>query len=186
MMARKKNVTAHILVSIFFLASLATFLWFGTSFALGDLGLVVDKIEDSGRVEQCKYCGRFIKPGSIHRDAEVLLGNQLKERLTEKGVGYHDGKKKAGSLHVLVYRFQERKGGNYAVDKPASVGFHLHLMEDGGVKRVFVFDEAQQSLSQNVFDIGKFLQRGGKWVTAEELSREGIKAGLEYLLEGIE
>jgi hypothetical protein len=186
MMARKKNVTARILVRLFFLISLATFAWFGTSFALGDLGLVVEKIEDSGRVEQCKYCGRFIKPGSIHRDADVLLGNQIRERLTEKGVGFQEGKKKAGFLHVLVYRFQERKGGNYAVDKPASVGFHLHLMEDSSVRRVFVFDESQQSLSQNVFDIGKFFQRGGKWVTAEELSREGIKAGLEYLLEGME
>jgi hypothetical protein len=59
-------------------------------------------------------------------------------------------------------------------------------MEGATVGKVFVFDESQQALSQNVLGIGKFFKRGGKWVTSEDLSNEGIEAGLNYLTEGLE
>jgi hypothetical protein len=186
MMPVKKTVSASLPVRIPLILCAMILACFGTASALGDLGIVIEKVEDSGRIEQCKYCGRFIKLGNIHKDAEVVVGNQLKKYLTEKGFGYQEGMRKAGYVNVLIYRFEERQGGDYAVDRPASIGMHLHLMEEKAVRRVFVFDESQQALSQNVFDVGKFFRRGGKWVTAEALSNEGVKAGVRYLLEAEE
>ena len=98
-------------------------------------------------------------------------------------MGYTDGTKKGQPyIHVLIYRFQERKGGNFAVEKPASVAFHMHLMKDGVLGRVFAYSEEQKALTQNILTMGKFLKRGAKWVTADELAEEGINAGLNDLV----
>jgi hypothetical protein len=53
-------------------------------------------------------------------------------------------------IHVLVYRFQERKGGNFAVEKPASVAFHMHLMKNRMVGKIFAYSEEQKALTQNL------------------------------------
>jgi len=153
------------------------------SFAFGDLGIVVERFEDGGKIDQCSYCGRFVKVGNVHKDAELILGKALKEGLTARDIGYRENDKEGMYLQLLVYRFEERKGGNFAVDKPASVGFHMHLMEAGTVRRVFVFDESQEALTDNLFNIGKFFRRGAKWLTVEELSRDGINQGLNDLIE---
>jgi hypothetical protein len=103
--------------------------------------------------------------------------------LTDRDVGYTDGTKEGQPyIHMLIYRFQERKGGNIAAEKPASVAFHMHLMKDGVVGRVFTYSEEQKALTQNILTMGKFLKRGGKWVTAVELAEEGINAGLNQLI----
>jgi hypothetical protein len=41
------------------------------------------------------------------------------------------------------------------------------------------FDETQQSLSQNLFQLGTFLSRGGRWVTAKEMATTGLNNILE-------
>jgi hypothetical protein len=154
-------------------------------FATQDLGVYVDRLEDPEKTDKCRYCGKHIKAGNIHKDAERIIMNRLKEGLMEKGVGYVEGKERTRYINVFIYRFEERRGGNFAADKPAGVGFHMHLIEDNNIIRIFVFDETQQALSENVLNIGKFFRRGGKWLTAGELSEEGIKKGLDYLLENI-
>ena len=153
--------------------------------AAGDVGIVVEKFEskDNEKIDVCKYCGKFINKGIIHSDAEKIVKEKLQQALTERGVGYRDGKEKQPYISVLIYRFQERKGGNFAVDKPAGVGFHMHLIEGTVVGRTFVFDEDQKALSQDILHIGKFFSRGGKWITADKLAEEGINKGTDYLLE---
>ena len=155
----------------------------GLCLGFGDLGIVLERVEDTGKIDRCKYCGKFMQVGNIHKDAEVVLGNLLREALTGRATGYRTDGGKGTYINLLVYRFEERKGGNFAVDRPAGVGFHMHLMEDGALKRVFVFDEDQQALTDNLLGIGKFFRRGAKWVTVEDLSREGINQGLGDLLE---
>jgi hypothetical protein len=152
-------------------------------FAFGDLGIAVERFEDGGKMDQCPYCGKFLKAGDIRKDAELVLGKTLKENLAARDIGYRENDRKGMHLQLLVYRFVERKGGNFAADRPAGVGFHMHLMENDTVRRVFVFDENQEALSDNLFNIGKFFRRGAKWLTVEELSRDGIKQGLNDLLE---
>lgn len=152
-------------------------------FAFGDLGIVVERFEDGGKIDRCPYCGKLVKAGNVHKDAELILGKALKDGLTARDIGYRENDKEGTYLELLVYRFEERKGGNFAVDRPAGVGFHMHLMESGTVRRVFVFDESQEALSNNLFNIGKFFRRGAKWLTVEELSRDGINQGLNDLVE---
>ena len=76
-----------------------------------------------------------------------------------------------------VYRFAERVGRNYSAESPASVAFGVHILraKDGRVIWSRHFDETQRALSDNLFEIGTFFKRGGKWVTAEEMARMALE-----------
>jgi hypothetical protein len=152
-------------------------------YTIGDLGVVVEKMEGAGEVKKCNYCGRFMKVGNIPKDAHVTLGNIIRENLSARDVGYRKDNDNGNYINLLVYRYEERVGGNFGAEKPAGVGFHMHLMENKVLKRVFTFDEDQQALSENLFNIGKFFRRGAKWLTVEELSRDAINQGLDVILE---
>ena len=44
-----------------------------------------------------------------------------------------------------------------------------------------IFDETQQPLSENVFRLGTFLKRGGKWITVDQLAQEGVEKVVDDL-----
>ena len=167
-------VAAFLLVSAF-AASLG--------YAIGDLGIVVEKMEGTEEVKKCTYCGRFMKVGTIPKGSDATLNNILRESFAARGVGYRNDKNNGNYINLLIFRYEERVGGNLGVDKPAGLGFHMHLMENNVLKRVFTFDEDQQALSENLFNLNKFLRRGAKWLTVEELSRDAINQGLDVILE---
>ncbi len=75
-----------------------------------------------------------------------------------------------------IYRFRERVGSDYAAESPASVAFTVAMVRvsDGSVVWSAVFDETQHSLMENLFNIGTFFKRGGKWLTAEQLAVYGL------------
>ena len=75
-----------------------------------------------------------------------------------------------------IYRFEQRAGNSLSVSTPASVAFAMELIRvaDGRVIWNRAFDETQRSLDQNMFKLGSFLKRGGKWLTAEELAVAGL------------
>jgi len=170
-----------------------TFLILGCFFLAGfiaaegaepEIGIYADPVRDQG-LTSCPRCGRPIRPGPIHQDAEAILLDELRQGLADSGVKYRLGGSDARSIEVLVFRFQERQGGNFAVDKPASVGFHLHLINQKRLVRVFEFDETQQPLSDNILKFGAFLRRGAKWITAGQLAAEGIEKGIVYFQEDL-
>jgi hypothetical protein len=76
-----------------------------------------------------------------------------------------------------IYRFRQRVGSSLGADSPASVAFAMELIRvaDGRVIWRRPFDQTQQSLDQNLLEVGKFFKRGGKWITAEALASEGLK-----------
>jgi hypothetical protein len=151
-------------------------------FAVSDTGLSVEKAEDGGRVVKCPYCGRYMKVGKVRGDAVETVERQVKAGLLGRDMASADGAKERESINVLIFRWEERQGGELSVEKPASVGFHMHLMVGSTLRKVYVFDEYQQSLSENVLSAGKFFRRGMIWVTADDLSREGVENGLSRLL----
>jgi hypothetical protein len=65
----------------------------------------------------------------------------------------------------------------------ARVEFYLFLLnvQKERVASVFHFNQEQAALSENVFTFPRFVERGGQWITAEQLAREGIIQGLEEL-----
>lgn len=157
-------------------------------FSYGDepLGIFIERIDDAKGISICKICGRTINSGNIHMEAEKILRELIKDNLREMGVNFIEEKGTGRYLHVLLYRFIERKGGNLAVEKPASVGFHMHLIDrDNVLKKTYVFEETQQALSENLLSIGKFLRRRAKWITARELAEEGVNEGLQRLMEDL-
>ncbi len=88
-------------------------------------------------------------------------------------------------LYGRVFRYREREGRAYSVQKPASVALDLHLISaaDGTILWKGRFDETQTSLTDNILNVSKFLRRGFKWLTAEELAGEGMKELLKSLEE---
>ena len=152
--------------------------------AEGEVGIYTSRLLDPD-LTACPRCGRPIKSGPIHQDAEMELLDELRQYLADNGIRYSVGKNETKSIEAFVYRYQERQGGNFAVERPASVGFHLHLYDQKGLAKVFVFDETQQPFLDNILKFGAFLRRGMKWITASQLAEEGIQKGVGYLQEDL-
>ncbi len=76
-----------------------------------------------------------------------------------------------------IYRFRERVGNQYSVDSPASVSFDMHQIRvsDGRVVWSGHFEETQRSLSENLFQLGTFIQRKARWITAREMATSGLE-----------
>ena len=82
-----------------------------------------------------------------------------------------------------IYRWREREGSNYAINRAASVAFDLHLVRpaDGGILWRGRFDKTQKSLSENLFDLTTFMEGGGRWMTADELAMVGLEKLLKKM-----
>ena len=83
----------------------------------------------------------------------------------------------------FLFRFEERIGSPIGVERPASVGFDIHLfrLRDGIEVWKGRFDETQRPLSENLFKIGSFFRRKASWLTAEELASVGMDEILKRL-----
>lgn len=85
-------------------------------------------------------------------------------------------------LVPMVLKFQERLGSDNGVTRPASVTMDLFLID---VKNERItrsrFEETQVGLSENLLTASKFFKRGGKWITAGKLAREGLDEKLSEL-----
>ncbi len=79
-------------------------------------------------------------------------------------------------LTTTITRFHQREGGEYAADYPASAAFAMELtrINDGKVLWRGNFDETQESLLSNLFSFGKAQSRGFKWITVQDMVRQGI------------
>jgi hypothetical protein len=82
-----------------------------------------------------------------------------------------------------VQRYRERVGDEWGAKSPASVAFVLDLIDvrRGDVIWSASFDETQKSLSENIFAIGDIGQRGVRWLTAAQLTQEGVRKALGQL-----
>ncbi len=100
--------------------------------------------------------------------AAIALGRELGSDLVSVG---------------FVFRFEERIGSSVGVERPASVGFDLHLLRTRDGKEVWRarMDETQRPLSENLLKIGSFFRRKAHWLTAEELASVGMDEALRKL-----
>lgn len=83
----------------------------------------------------------------------------------------------------FIFRFEERIGSSVGVERPASVGFDLHLIRLKDGKEVWRgrMDETQRPLSENLLKIRAFFRRKAQWLTAEELASVGMDEALRGL-----
>ena len=119
---------------------------------------------------------KLIPPDKVQGVYKRIASESLKEPLLNilKKVGHELG---ADVLVVgYVYRYTEREGYNYSVEHPASVFFEIHLIKtiDGSIIWRGFFDKTQKSLMEDVFQISSFFKGGGKWMTARQLTEQGV------------
>jgi hypothetical protein len=118
---------------------------------------------------------------------EGVLTPSVKEQFEEKPIpsAIQIGKELDVDFILVGYlfRFEERIGSRIGVQKPASVGFDVHLLRLRDEKRVWdgKFDETQKPLSENILKIGSFFRRQASWLTAEELASVGMNEMLKKL-----
>jgi hypothetical protein len=177
------------------------------------LPFLIEKGEDPGRGAFCPVCKRVIEwsdvpPGSENnltrllyqkmaalRTFNVIPPEKTEEALT--GMQREEFKKKPvtmsfrlgrglGADFILVgflFRFEERIGSSLGVERPASVGFDLHLFRLRDEKMVWEgrFNETQRPLSENLLEIDSFFKRKASWVTAEALASGGMDELLKKL-----
>jgi len=147
----------------------------------------------------CPVCGKEILPCQIEPEAGVDFANALEKIAQKYRINLIEIKPscpekdfdcllKAGKewakrnraeyiLVPVLFCWQERKGTSFSASQPARVGFHLHFFSARNGEGLWQgeFLEEQVPLSENLLEIDKFIKRGGRWVTAQELAEEGLE-----------
>jgi len=85
-------------------------------------------------------------------------------------------------LLCTLQRFTEREGTEYSIVNPASVAFDYKIVhaETGQAICSGTFSETQQPLLADMFQFFKKAKRGVKWLSAEELARDGFQQKIAY------
>jgi len=140
--------------------------------AQGMTGILFDRLVSDKRYE-------LVSPGQAKGVIANIVSTDLDVNLEPRKFCQEVGKTfRADAVLVgYIYRWREREGTDYSVNRPASVAFDLHLVRpaDGAVLWRGKFDKTQHSLSENLLDAQLFFQGGGRWMTAEKLAMIGLK-----------
>jgi hypothetical protein len=131
--------------------------------------IFIDKLRELKGVE-------LIPSDKVQDVYKIIASESLKEPLVNvfKKVGKELG---ADVVAVgYVYRYIEREGYKYSAEHPASVFFEIHLINtiDGRIIWKGFFDRTQKSLMEDVFQISSFFKGGGTWMTARQLTEQGM------------
>ena len=93
------------------------------------------------------------------------------------------GKKQGAQLLLVpqVLDWHERQGSKAGVTQPAHVRVEFFLINiaNGNVMSRSVFEEQQEGLVDNLLNVGTFFKRHGQWVTAEDLSEDGMRKAVK-------
>ena len=122
---------------------------------------------------------QIVSDREVREVAETLSPTAEAVRIRQIGQGvYADA-----VLTGRVQRYRERVGDEWGAKSPASVAFVLDLVDvrRGDVIWTARFDETQKSLSENIFALGDIGQRGVRWLSAEQLTQEGVKKSIGQL-----
>lgn len=127
----------------------------------------------------------FLAAGLTRQCQEIATSKQQDSRTSALGYWLEVGACMNADAVLVpqLISLAERDGSEVSVRTPAAVILDLFLVDvkNKALLGRYHFDEAQLSLSENLLDAGKFVKRGGKWITASQLAGEGIEAGLKEL-----
>ena len=184
-----------------------------TNPTLAILPFLIERVDDPSRGAVCPVCGGIYKRGNIQSGSQRTLAQLLQQKMEAMGTfkvfsmekvedafskadkGQFELRPTRSAIQLakelnadfvfvgFLFRFEERVGSRVGVEKPASVGFDIHLLRVRDGKRVWEgkVDETQQALSENLLNIGSFVRRGATWLKAEELSSADMDAILKRL-----
>jgi len=180
---------------------------------LAILPFLIERIDDPSRGAVCPVCQGVYKRGNILHGSQHTLAQLLQQKMDALGTfrilplekledafsradkGQFELRPTRSAIQLAkelnvdfifvgyLFRFEERIGSRIGVEKPASVGFDVHLLRVRDGKKVWdgKFDETQQALSENLLKLGSFVRRKASWLTAEELSSDGMDEILKRL-----
>lgn len=180
---------------------------------LAVLPFLIERVDDPSRGAICPVCRGVYKRGSILHGSQHTLAQLLQQKMDTLGTfkvlplekvedvflkadkGQFELRPLRSAIQLAkelnvdfvfvgyLFRFEERIGSRIGAERPASVGFDVHLLRVRDGKRVWdgKFDETQQALSENLLKMGSFVRRGAAWLKAEELSSVGMDEMLKRL-----
>jgi hypothetical protein len=184
-----------------------------TKLSLAILPFMIHRADELGRGVACPICRGIIQRGEIALSSQNTLTRLLYQKMESKETfkilplekveeafsqidrmqfeltPLRSSIRLGKTLGVdfifvgVLFRFEERIGSSIGAEKPASVGFDVHLIRMKDEKMVWTgkLDETQRPLSENLFKIGSFMRRKASWLTAEELSSVGMDEMLRRL-----
>jgi len=173
--------------------------------SLALLPFLIERVEDLARGAVCPICKRVSRKGDISPGSQNTLARLLQEKVEAIGTfkvlpfekveeAFSQTDKREYEIKFMrssiqlgkslnmdfvfvgyLFRFVERIGSHWGAERPASVGFDIHLIRLRDEKMVWEgrFDETQK-LSENLLKMGSFVRRKASWLTAEELSSVGM------------
>ena len=82
-----------------------------------------------------------------------------------------------------MLEFRERAGGELGVNQPARIVMDVFLVDARNETLIgrSRFEETQTALTTNLLEADKFFKRHGKWISANELAREGMVKAVKEL-----
>ncbi len=94
-------------------------------------------------------------------------------------------------LKTDLTKYRQRVGSNMSIETSAAAAFSMELIDvkTGIVFWTTSFDESQKALLDDIFSFNTAERRGFKWLSVEELSRDGVKSRLKefpYFQEEVE
>lgn len=94
--------------------------------------------------------------------------------------------KQEGAKYLLVPQildWHEREGSEAGVTNSAHirVEFYLLNIDREGIQGRSIFEEKQVGLVENLLTMGDFVKRRGQWITAQQLTVEGMRKAVKDL-----
>jgi TolB-like protein len=122
---------------------------------------------------------QMVSEREVREAASVTPAGSVQARARQLGEFVHADAIVSGR----VLRYRERVGEEWGVKSPASVSFVIEVWD---VKRGDIvwsgrYDETQRPLSENIFAVREFSQRGARWLKADELALDGVKKAIADL-----
>ena len=126
---------------------------------------------------------KYLDPISFSEGREVGM-NMRQNRRSALNFWAEIGKREGVDLLIVptVVDWHERQGGEAGVTTSAAVTIDIFLIDcraDGNLLQRAFYNEKQTGLTSNLLNIGTFFKRGGKWVTAEQLTQEAIEKAIQ-------
>lgn len=146
--------------------------------------MVVLPIEPEGRSKEQQQAVELLTTllfgsfSDVPRDAvDKALAQTKQGPLDEKALSLG----KLVGAHAVVYgkldRFEQRSANGTGVQRPASVAFHLHVVDvnSGDLMWWARYDETQQAPRGDRLFMAPLFVRNPRWLTAEELASQAVE-----------
>lgn len=148
----------------------------------GDMLLALDMQLRRVLLTDTKRQYTFIAPQNLPPDLTTFHSSEQPQALP-RWIAY--GKKEGAQLLLIpqVLDWHEREGSKAGVTQSAHVRveFFLLKVDEGTLMNRSIYEEKQVGLTENLLTVGSFFKRGGAWVTAEDLTVDGMRKAVKEL-----